>query len=195
MDELRKNHNVIIETEEKVKIEAGVYDFSFDRVLAEVNGEFLAQASRIKELDELTVSVETQFGTKKMTSCVTSPLNSKNRLLFENNPAYIVIAKREFSRINVSINFAITKDNKKYDATSIDISGDGIAFKCEDAELKQDDNIVIELTLDDEEKTEITTKASVIWATSESAAAAFVNINPEFQDKIVKYVFKQSTKN
>lgn len=191
MDELRKNQSVLIETLDKTKIEASVFDFTFDRVSVEIKEDFVTLAKNIKELEELTVTIDTHLGIKKMNSSVISSLDSANKLLIENNPAYIVISKREFSRVRAKLDFTITKNKKEYNATGIDISGNGIGFSCSETDFKVDEIIEINITKDD---AKISTKAKIVKTGPNLIAATYVDIDSKMQDKIVKYVFKQSTK-
>ncbi len=191
MDELRKNQNALIEMQDKTQIEASILDFTFDRVLIEIKEEFVPLAKNIKELEELTITIDTHLGSKKMNSSVISTLDSSNRLLVENNPAYIVITKREFSRVKTKLDFVIVKNKKEYNATAIDISGNGIGFSCNEIDFKIDEIIEIKLTLNDNQ---ITTKAKIVKTNNDVTAATYQNIDSKMQDKIVKYVFEQSTK-
>ncbi len=191
MDELRKNQSVLIETPDKTKIEASVFDFTFDRVSVEIKEDFVTLAKNIKELEELTVTIDTHLGIKKMNSSVISSLDSTNKLLIENNPAYIVVSKREFSRVRANLDFSIIKNKKEYNATGIDISGNGIGFSCDETTFEADEIIEINMTIDD---AKISTKAKIVKTGPNLIAATYVNIDSKMQDKIVKYVFKQSTK-
>lgn len=196
MDELRKNQNVIIETSSKTQIEATVFDFTFDRVLVLVKEEFVPKAKELHELEELTITVDTHLGIKKMTANVISGINRENLLLIENNPAYIVITNREFSRVKTSLEFKITKDKQTYNAVSINISGNGIGFSCSECEFAQDEEIFIKIELPAENNTKetIETHAKIISINKNCIAAKYTDISPKHQDKLVKYVFKTSTK-
>lgn len=194
MDELRKNQNVIIETNSKTQIEAVIYDYTFDRVLLEIRKEFISEASKIKELEELTVTVDTDLGLKKMSSCVISAINKENKLLIENNPAFIVITKREYSRVKCSLGLSVTYKGKQYFCTSANISGNGIAFNSKEVEMVPNEEIEIEFSLD-EEQPPIKTRANIVSAINSYIAAQYKNINPKDQDRIVKYVFAKSTMN
>ena len=191
MDELRKNQTATIETQDKTRIEASILDFTFDRVLIEIKEEFIPLAKNIKDLEELTITVDTHLGIKKMNSSVISSLDSSNRLLVENNPVYIVITKREFSRVKTKLDFTIIKNKKEYNATAIDISGNGIGFSSKEIDFKVDEMIEINLSLND---TKITTKAKIVKTNEYITAATYQDIDSKMQDKIVKYVFQPSTK-
>lgn len=194
MDELRKNQNVIIETRSKTQIEAIIFDYTFDRVLLEIRKEFIPEASKIRELEELTVTVDTHLGLKKMSSCVISAIDKENKLLIENNPAFIVITKREYSRVKCFLKLNVTYKGKQYFCTSANISGNGIGFNSKEVEMIPDEEIEIEFSLDDEQPP-IKTNANIVSVVNNYIAAQYKNIDPKDQDRIVKYVFTKSTMN
>lgn len=193
MDELRKNHIVQITTKEGGKIDGIVFDYSIDRVLVLINPESVSLAKNIKELDELSVCVNTHLGIKKMQSAVISELNS-NCITIENSPSIPVVQKREFVRVLSSVGFKIITDINTYSAVCINISAGGVAFYCNEYNFNIGENVKIILPQTEFEK-EIEINATIIKSSNLSQVAKFENLNSFDEDKIVKYVFKMITKN
>lgn len=193
MKEMRKNDALTVELDKSKGgkiLEGKVIDYIKDRVMIEINNEYIDDAKLIKELDELEVTVYTHLGLKKMKSSVIYELNDKNCIILENNDSYQVEQKRKFARVRVNFNFKIKKDEKEFLASAINISAGGLAFKLNDEEkLNVSDKIQIELPKEEFEK-DITANADIIKYENDSYVLIYQDINPYDEDKIVKYVFK-----
>ena len=189
MDELRRNNFVKIILESGETVEGEVVDFSKDRAMIMIAPESISLAKNIKELDEVQVFVYTHLGLKEMFSSVISPLNSLYCITVENNPTVPVVQKRAFVRVASNLKFKLSKDNKFYDCSCINISGGGIAFTLHNSDIKIGDVVTLAFSKADFEK-DILTRAIIIKNDDDWYVAKYDNLNSHDEDKIVKYVFK-----
>ena len=190
MDEIRKNHIVQILTSDNTKLEGIVFDYDHDRVSVLIAYESLFLARKINELDELTVTVSTHLGFKKMKSHVIDELNANNCIVIENNETIPVEQKREFVRVLSNIVFKMKKNDGNYfDCYCINISAGGVAFCINNSNIAVYDEVDILFPQEEFEK-EISVRARIIKAYDNYYVAQYLNLKPFDEDKIVKYVFK-----
>lgn len=190
MEEIRKNHIVQLMTDDNINIDGIVFDYDYDRVSILIAYDSLFLARNVNELDELSVSVNTHLGVKKMKAHVIDKLNANNCIVIENNEAIPVEQKREFVRVLSNAIFKIEKNNNKLiDCYCINISAGGVAFCVNNEELDLNEIVKIILPKEEFEK-EIISSAEIIKIYDNCFVAKFLNLNSHDEDKIMKYVFK-----
>lgn len=188
MNEIRKNHIVKIETKDKVVIDGIVFDYDYDRVLILISFDSLLDAKKLKELDELTISVYTHLGVKKMKSSLITELNKNNCIIVENNESIPVEQKREHVRVLSNIEFLIKKNDDIIKCHCINISAGGIAFWCNDYEFNLDENVQI-IFMPEDFGREIKCAAKILKINETSIVAKYIDLKPFDEDAIVKHVF------
>lgn len=193
MNEIRKNHIVKIETSDKTVLDGIVFDYDYDRILILISFDSLLDAKKIKELDELTISVYTHLGVKKMKTSLITELNKNNCIIVENNEAIPVEQKREHVRVLSNIEFLIKKNSDIIKCYCINISAGGVAFWCNDYKFNLDDEIEIVFMPEDFNR-EIKCKAKILKINETSLVAKYIDLKPFDEDAIVKHVFELITK-
>ena len=193
MNELRKNHIVQILTKRGESIDGIVFDYADDRVMILISYDSLELAKNIKELDELSVIVNTHLGIKKMKSFVLTELNANNCIIIENNESEPVVQKREHVRVISNMIFNVVKNDSKFMCFCVNISAGGIAFISHEGNFELNQDVVLNFPKEEFGK-EIVTCATIIKRNGNNFVAKYRNINPFDEDKLVKYVFKMISK-
>lgn len=189
MDEIRKNHIVLLKTKTGDTIDGIIFDYTNDRILVLIAFESLEEASKLQDLDELDVTVYTHLGAKKMYSAVIDGLKKNNCIIIENNESHPIEQKRQFVRVLSSAMFKIKKENKTFDGYCINISAGGIAFGVNNTVFEINDKIEMVFSADDFGK-EIVADGQIIKIHKNTYVAKFMNLNTHDEDKIMKYVFR-----
>ena len=189
MDELKRNQTVKITLKSGQSLQGEIIDFSDDRVMILIYPEDFEIAKSIKELDELKVTVKTHLGLKDMISNVISEFNSINCITIENRESVPIVQRREFVRVATDIKFKLSKGDKIYDCTCMNISAGGVAFKLINSDLEVDDEVLLAFPKIYFEK-DIMIKAKIIKKEKNRFVAKYFDLSQWDEDRIVKYVFK-----
>lgn len=193
MEEIRKNQIAQLKTKSGEQLEGIVFAYSKDRVSILISYESLADARKIKELDELFVKINTHLGVKKMFSHVIDPLNRNNCILIENNAALPVEQKREFVRVLSNHIFEIKKQNNLVaQCYCVNISAGGVAFSTNDTSFAIGEIVDITYSENDFER-QIKCSGEIIKKYDDYYVAKHLDLKPFDEDKIVKYVFRLIT--
>ncbi|MBQ8848520.1 MAG: PilZ domain-containing protein [Candidatus Gastranaerophilales bacterium] len=195
MDEIRRNHKVLIELKGGSNIEGVVLDYTSDRVMVSVDEKSYDLAKKLQELEDVVAVVNTHLGIKKMNSSIISSLNKENCIIIENTQTIPVVQKREFVRVTSNLSFVVfsPKTNKELECKAVNISAGGVAFSVKNEKFDLEDDVIIKFSSDDFEK-DIKCNAKIIKTHENYYVAKYVNLNPHDEDKIVKYVFKMIAK-
>lgn len=192
MDEIRLNNKVDIETQKGAALKGSVTLVEYDRVAVNIDDEYLDEAKKIKELDELKIAAKTHFGIKTMISAVISTLDKYDNIVVENNPSLSVEQKREHVRVMCNFNILVNKNDILTNAAAKNISAGGIAISLEE-KLNLGDEIEITFPKEIFEQ-DFKCSAKIIKINDDNYIAQFDNISETNESKITKYVFKNVSK-
>ena len=194
MEEIRVNNKVEIKTTDNNTITGTVNTVEYDRVSIKINESDLNVSKSICELDDLKITAHTHFGEKSMLSCVINTTDENGILTVENNPTIQTVQKREFMRVACNFEFTFTINNEKFNAKSKNISAGGICFNHSDIHLELNQEITVILPQSVFEK-ELICTAKIIKINESDYIAQFENISENIESKIMKFVFKNVSKN
>lgn len=192
MDEIRKNDQITIKTQQGEEISGFVVDFTSDRVLVLVSELDLEKASKLQELMDIIVEAKTRFGIKSMKSCVISQLNKNKCIIVENSPTIPVVSKREFVRIVTDLEFFIQNNDEHIVCQCDNISAGAVAFRCPQKVFTMNDEFIAHFSASDFSR-DFTAKMKIIKLNDSQYIAKFVNLNDYDESLIVNYVFKLMT--